>query len=407
MRKPIVDGAVSKYLHGVAEDEQAPSLRREYDHCVVVPAFAEGALRPLIDSLRRAAAGSSLPTLLILVVNEPPGCDVAQHEANRTTVDWIVEQGPLQMCAAHRLVEGDALDVLLVERTRRTTPIPKKHGVGGARAVGMNIALGLIVGEVVGDPHIHSTDADAVVPEDYFSRPRNLDSAACVYPFEHSPPTDAMTAYELSLRYYVAGLEHADSPYAFHTIGSCMAIHATALAQVRGVPRRPAGEDFYLLNKVRKVGPVEVLSGEPLLLSSRVSNRTPFGTGRAVERLEGEAATSYDPRCFEILKAVRRELLSHGDGRSLDTDVLRACVSLFRARDDAAGNTTSEAAFMRRMDAHFDAFRTLKLIHHLTDEQLPKRALRDVLRDACFVPFEGRPGEILRALRRRQNQRLI
>ncbi len=66
----------------------------------------------------------------------------------------------------------------------------------------------------------------------------------------------ATQLYELSLRYYVAGMKFARSPYAFHTIGSSMAVSPVHYARVRGFPKREAGEDFYLLNKLAKLGSV-------------------------------------------------------------------------------------------------------------------------------------------------------
>ena len=48
-------------------------------------------------------------------------------------------------------------------------------------------------------------------------------------------------------------MKYARSPYAFHTIGSTMAVSANHYAKVRGFPKREAGEDFYLLNKLAKV----------------------------------------------------------------------------------------------------------------------------------------------------------
>ena len=75
--------------------------------------------------------------------------------------------------------------------------------------------------------------------------------------------------YEYSLRYYVAGLTYAQSPYAFHTIGSTMAVNAEHYASVRGFPRREAGEDFYLLNKLAKVGSVHTLEENNAMRSDR------------------------------------------------------------------------------------------------------------------------------------------
>ncbi len=82
---------------------------------------------------------------------------------------------------------------------------------------------------------------------------------------------------------------------------------------MRGFPKREAGEDFYLLNKLAKVGTVlELAEGpdnEAIRIESRRSDRVPFGTGAAVNRITALADPLgefrfYDPSVFELLKAV-------------------------------------------------------------------------------------------------------
>ena len=80
-----------------------------------------------------------------------------------------------------------------------------------------------------------STDADATLPADYFAQIDHAPpgAAAVVFPFRHVAGGDAVcnaatALYELRLHHYVLGLEYAASPYAFHTLGSCLAIRACA-----------------------------------------------------------------------------------------------------------------------------------------------------------------------------------
>ena len=87
------------------------------------------------------------------------------------------------------------------------------------------------------------------------------------------------------MSYYVAGLAMAGSRYAHHSLGSTIAVHAKTYAAVRGYPKRSAGEDFYLLNKICKLAPVERLAGPALSIEARISARVPFGTGPALRRL--------------------------------------------------------------------------------------------------------------------------
>ncbi len=118
----------------------------------------------------------------------------------------------------------------------------------------------------------------------------------------------ATALYELRLHHYVRGLEYAGSPYAFHTLGSCLAVSFEGYAQVRGFPKRSGGEDFHLLNKLAKTGPVIRLAGDCIELASRHSQRAPFGTGAAVARISNAGMPLtlplfYHPACFAALRA--------------------------------------------------------------------------------------------------------
>ncbi|GIR70665.1 MAG: hypothetical protein CM15mP74_19160 [Halieaceae bacterium] len=114
-------------------------------------------------------------------------------------------------------------------------------------------------------------------------------SAICL-PFTHdaagNPEVAAATLiYELKLHHYVLHLQRIGSPYAFYALGSSCVFNSASYAAVRGVPLRSAGEDFYLLNKLAKVGPVHTARDRGVTLESRCSGRTPFGTGPAVSEL--------------------------------------------------------------------------------------------------------------------------
>ncbi len=90
----------------------------------------------------------------------------------------------------------------------------------------------------------------------------------------------------------------------------------TTYAGVRGYPKRSAGEDFYLLNKICKLAPIKRLLEPTLTIQARPSSRVPFGTGPALQRIvrslaedpSGNGYLSYHPTCFRI---TRHELLTH------------------------------------------------------------------------------------------------
>jgi hypothetical protein len=217
----------------------------------------------------------------------------------------------------------------------------------------------------------------------------------------------AVLLYEISLRYYVLGLAFAGSPWAYHTIGSTIAARAGAYVRVRGFPKRDAAEDFYLLSKLAKVGPIASLGGRPIALRGRTSDRVPFGTGAAVRRIAAGVTpfTMYDPRLFVYLRAWLRALGDlEGDVReacaveSLDPAPLVAATADMGAAEAIASarrRSTSAQAARRHMVTWFDAFRTLKLLHGLQRAGSSPRPWSDALREAPFTRDAWLPGENL------------
>jgi hypothetical protein len=236
------------------------------------------------------------------------------------------------------------------------------------------------------------TDADATLPADYFEQLASAppDAVAAVFPFRHvpgeEPACDTATAlYELRLHYYVLGLEYAGSPYAYHTLGSCLALRISAYTHVRGFPQRAGAEDFYVLNKLAKLGPIARLSGTCIELQSRRSARVPFGTGPAVQALLAtdephKAALFYHPCCFEALRAllaglpelahapeqdIAQLLVSHGMNHTVAAQAQEglAALGITVALAHCQRQSTSSDQFQRQFLQWFDAFRTLKFVH--------------------------------------------
>jgi len=441
--------AQSQYLDRYAEPEarELGALRRRFGHVLTIPAYGEE--RELREALASIPAGPLGDVLIVLVVNARADAPQSMRDANLATLEALRAGGgrgiPLAPnTAVHEHPRGA---LLLVDRATRGHELPPRHGVGLARKIAADIALALWSGGNVASPWIHCTDADVALPTPYFeavtpgaSTTRNASStadgsgvangsvvvgnsdAALLYPFRHVDATREALEYEISLRYYVAGLRFAGSPYAFHTIGSTLAIHATAYARVRGFPKRLAAEDFYLLNKLAKVGTIRSLDGEPIRLSARSSNRTPFGTGRALERARGRERDTaplrvYHQDVFSDLGAwlqTLRALAEAGDAAdpadllpkqigswpSADLERLRAHLNASGAWAAARiGAKRARTPITRAKHLHggFDAFRTLKLIHALRASGLDSIPLREALSKAPFVTArDGAPLEEVR-----------
>ncbi len=116
-----------------------------------------------------------------------------------------------------------------------------------------------------------------------------------------------ITLYELHLRYYIQGLRYSGFPYAFHTVGSAIAVKAFQYVKAGGMNRRQAGEDFYFVQKLVPLGGYFALNSTTVYPSPRESFRVPFGTGAAISRLmnnPGEEFLTYNFEAFRELRSL-------------------------------------------------------------------------------------------------------
>lgn len=368
---------VGAYLDRYAEPESRSRYLdhlASYEQVIVIPVFDEP-LRNLIRVFNDVAIAREV--LLILVINSPPG----KAALSQALFDELRDSNrPTTLDEQTYFIEGflDRVDLLLVDRFSEDAAIPTNQGVGLARKIGCDIATRLINIGTVKSPFIFSTDADAVLPAEYFNVDLP-DAAAVIFPFKHTGNRLPMLLYELSLRYYVAGLSFARSPYAHYTVGSTLVLDHLAYAKVRGFPKRRAGEDFYILNKIAKVGKIESLTTPTILLSDRESDRVPFGTGPGLKQIRQlakpiEEYLFYNPIVFEHLKQCLETMKSRWHQRSLSDTTLSeeslsalASMGLGQILDKAWRQYKSEDAFERHLTEWFDGFRTLKFIHYLRD----------------------------------------
>lgn len=420
--------AERKYLaaHAEPEAQLAPQLHTEQlGQALIIPAHAEkDDLLAAIESVPPSPRG---PVLVIVVVNARAGLPGSVHATNAATCSELRRRyaPSRELAPGTWQLEAARGPLLLIDRASRGRFLPPRQGVGLARKIGTDVALQLSSTGRISSPWIHTTDADVLLPEDYFERSEEVeapDTTLLVYPFRHvaagrhrQRACDSALEYEISLRYYVLGLRRARSPYAFHTIGSTLAVRGTAYAQVRGFPRRLAGEDFYLANKLRKLGRVTALRGDSVLLSDRASQRTPFGTGAAVRRARVEAASGrpfrcYHPLVFDQLGAWLGALDALCVDRSCDLEgevehriaatagasanaktllsALRESGQIARAKRRAE-RTADPDRLRRQLREGFDALGSLKLIHSLRESAYPSLALREAIAQARFVACSG------------------
>ncbi|NET32364.1 MAG: hypothetical protein F6K19_10195 [Cyanothece sp. SIO1E1] len=377
---------------GLFEAQICRTLGRTYESVVVVPIYDE----PL-DFLDRVISQVD-NTLVILVVNAPEedGDRTPLHRTQTLLAQLGAGAAPLTIVPYRT-----DTDLLVVDCCTEGRRLPRGQGVGLARKIGADLAVASIANQVVTTSWIHCTDADVMLPLEYFdATDLGNDVAVAIYPFSHQPVHENILFYEIWLRYYVTQLAAMGSPYAFHTIGSLLKINVQHYVAVRGFPKRQAAEDFYVLNKLAKTGQVIRLKTPQILLSSRISHRVPFGTGAAMGRLsKNQEFVLYHPQVFRHLKiwlGLVEELwrdrtnitqigVANWWQQTVDKDnilLLKTLqhLGLDKMLGQAYRQCRDECHFKFFVWVWFDGFRTLKFVHYLRDHYFASLPLTDALR---------------------------
>lgn len=343
---------------------------------VVIPIYNEKDLTPTLESLFLNQESYSFSIEVIAIVNDS---SIEKKEVKELNQKTFIK---LKNFAKNNNNEKALLIPIYMDDLD-----PKHAGVGLARKLGMDLALerfksiksnGIIVG----------LDADTAVASNYFleidSFFQNNKIQAVSIHFEHPIKGNKYSGfhynqiinYELHLRYYKNALSFVGVPYAFHTIGSAFALRASAYARQGGMNRRKAGEDFYFINKLikgEKFGEIINTYVEP---SPRMSNRVPFGTGRAILEAfnnKKDLSLTYNFKSFEVLKEwvdnIKRERFIYDEFPKLIKD--------FLSREDwdilhemFTNNSQSNENYLKLFFKKFDAFWVLKFIHFQRDNQL-------------------------------------
>lgn len=271
---------------------------------VTVPCYDEPDLTGSLKSLAQCSE-PVCDVEVIVLINEPENASAEVSRKNANSYDdarkWTVNHSRARI-RFH----------ILYDKT-----LPERHaGVGLARKIAMDEACRRLVLAGADPGIITGFDADCRCEPDYLVETERLFmehrlTGASFY-FEHplTGPEDpelyrGIAAYEYHLRYYVLGLRYAGFPYAFHTIGSSMAVEYKAYLKQGGMNLRKAGEDFYFLHKIFPLGRFREINTTRVMPSPRPSHRVPFGTGRSMMKWQEMAAKQYQtyhPDTFEDLK---------------------------------------------------------------------------------------------------------
>lgn len=278
----------------------------------------------------------------------------------------------------------------------------KDAGVGLARKIGMDEAVRRF--DVTGNQNgvIVCLDADCTVAPNYLTALENhfllnTNTTGCSVYFEHplsgkdfTPPVyEGIVRYELFLRYYNCGLRFSGYPFAYHTIGSSMAVRTKVYQQQGGMNKRKAGEDFYFLSKIFPLGNFTEINETIVYASPRPSARVPFGTGKAINKWLEEGCPAYTVYSIQTFKDLG-DLISLVPQLYNQTDTVLsshipnlspALITFleqnnFREKiQEINANVNSKEQFINRFYRWFNNFMVLKFVHFARDNHYPQTAI--------------------------------
>ena len=200
------------------------------------------------------------------------------------------------------------IDIHVIDRCSRGVGWPKKKGgVGWARKTIMDY----ISEKANKEDLIVSVDADTYYPPDYlksiidfFSDNKKLIGLSI--PYYHKLNNDItdrlILRYEIYMRYYLLNMIRINNPFCFTALGSAMAFPVWAYRKAGGLTPVAAGEDFYFLQKLVKIGVIGIWASTIAYPSPRFSDRVSFGTGPALIKGNGgnwDSYPHYNPKDFD------------------------------------------------------------------------------------------------------------
>lgn len=407
MRK---DSLTDIYLRNYSVGEKWKIIANDADNVslvVVIPAYAEKEmLFSTLASLGRNNPSSLESSLILCVVNNKNDSPAVVVENNQQTIgclDHLVKKKSLNAYKSdntfYRLlteIMDDNMKLGYIDASSKGYEISSgKGGVGTARKIGMDASLRLLKEKSASNGVIVSLDADTLVQSNYLEVLRNYfqrEIRTAIVAYEHQRPADdlhlaAICCYEIFLRYWVLGLRYAQSDWAFHSIGSTISVSTRSYLEVRGMNKREAGEDFYFLNKLAKIGNINYIKETCVFPSSRPSFRVPFGTGKRIERFVSgnpeEEYRLYDPRIFCVLAdwltLMQSSYFDEGKEIIGKAGMIHHVLKSFLEEnkfgvtwDKIRRVAKEEKTLVKHFHDWFDGFKTLKLINYFTRECYPQ-----------------------------------
>lgn len=385
---------------------------------VCIPSLAEPHLINTLISLH-ACDQPPCKVEVIILFNKNYRMTSEETELHQRSIDsaqqWISEyNGHLKF----HLVEYDQLP-------------DEKGGVGWARKLAMDEAAFRLSQEGI----ILCLDADCEVAGNYLEElnnffKKNISINAAGINFQHryelltQKDRENIIQYEMHLRYLRQAQVWCGHPYAFHTVGSSMAVRRKGYLAQGGMNTRMAGEDFYLLQKFIETEVFGEILHTTVYPSARTSNRVPFGTGRAMLQSSADDY-SWKSANFNVFKEIR-PLLHQMDTlynflkQNRPSSDLQSVLSLSdkvmdfldtinfsREIQSIQSHTSSLVTFRKRFFRFFNAFKMIRYMHYMRDKFYPDTPLTnacdDLFRHAGVTPKGGTTEDYLSSLRHMDN----
>ncbi|HSW55379.1 MAG TPA: hypothetical protein VLH59_09825 [Ignavibacteriaceae bacterium] len=363
---------------------------------IVIPAICEFEnIQRVLLSLAQNEKSSLQKSIVILVINNSISSQQEVKDDNKSSLKFLraLMRGNPSDQLSNQIIQSGIKIGLIDAASEGKEFNDDEGGVGLARKIGMDTALRVFDYSTPGKKIIISLDADCVVEENYLSEIsfffRKENVSAATIDFEHNLSEEGINrlgiiSYEIFLRHYVAGLLFAKSPYGYHNIGSTIVCDHEAYIKVGGMNTKKAAEDFYFLQKLAKHYTINRIGSTKVRPSARESWRVPFGTGRTMNDISSNKKNIflYDADVYIILKdwleLLNSDLSLNPSLILKETKIIHPELYNFlesRGFSNDWEKILENSKSLKQLDYQrknwFDAFETLKLIHHLRDTSFP------------------------------------
>lgn len=368
----------------------APHIELKLSVCI--PCHNETDVRSTIQSIDQCTPISGVVEVIVLINDSEKDSESVRIQ-NQYSYEECIE--------LNNVIDNNKIDIIPIYVTQISL---KKAGVGYARRLAMDEANRRFT--TIGRDRgiIACLDADTIVSDNYvteiikfFDDHTNL--SGCSIAFEHNLNNipdpkikSAICDYESHLRYFINMQRLIGLTFAYQTVGSAMAVTSKSYVKQGRMNTRKAGEDFYFMHKFIKNGLVGELNTSCVYPSARVSDRVPFGTGKAVGDIlqSDENYQTYNSQSFWDIDSLIKRLASIYSNNEFQLSTLSDGLRSYLEKEnftekiiEIKSNTTTYESFEKRFFQWFDAFRLMKCLHFLRDTAYPNVKIDDAMLALC------------------------